>query len=206
MSSPVPTQTVEIVLASASPRRQQLLAQIGVDCHVYPVAIDERAQPAESPRDYVARLASEKAITAIERIQQDPDCFDWLNLSVLGSDTCIEFDSKILGKPRDSAHAVEILTKLSGNTHFVHTAVCVANKTVCEVAVSTSQVSFAKLEETSIRHYVNTGEPMDKAGAYAIQGLAAQFIERLDGSFSGVMGLPLFETANLLRRAGCMLF
>jgi len=183
-----------IVLASSSPRRCELLEQIGVSYKVHAVDIDESIMAGEKAADYVRRLSLEKARKGfIESHEQHV---------TLGADTCIELDGEILGKPADVQAAVQILSRLSGNEHMVHTAVAVVHHQGENTALSKSTVGFAKLEEEEIDAYIATGEPLDKAGAYAIQGLAAQFITKLEGSYSSVMGLPLYETGLLLRQCG----
>lgn len=187
----------QLVLASASPRRLELLQQLKLSAKVYPVDIDETATINELPREYVLRLALEKARAGRnEMVQQG------FALPVLGSDTIVEIDGKILGKPENSEHAAIMLTKLSGKSHRVHTAVALVSDNGECTEISTSEVEFAELTVDDIRSYVETGEPLDKAGAYAIQGLAAQFVKALHGSYSGVMGLPLYETARVLNACG----
>ena len=189
------SRVFDIVLASASPRRRELLQQIGVRCQVMPVDIDESPLADEMPTDYVSRLAREKAEAAASLLGND-------HLPVLGADTIVEWQGALLGKPADSAQAVEMLTRLSGATHQVHTAVAVVCHGATHQRLQSSRVTFAELTEAQIRAYVDTGEPLDKAGAYGIQGGAAAFIRHLEGSFSSVMGLPLFETAELLAQCG----
>ncbi|MDH5734896.1 MAG: Maf-like protein [Gammaproteobacteria bacterium] len=187
-------QPPQIILASASPRRQALLDQIGVSYQVLPVDIDETVKPGESAEDCVIRLALEKAVTGLNKSET--------KLPVLGSDTIILLNKQILGKPENRMHAIQMLSSLSGQSHQVLTAVAMVTNQKREYLVSKSNVYFRELTENEIQAYWESGEPVDKAGAYAIQGLAAQFIERLDGSYSGVMGLPLFETAQLLKTFG----
>jgi septum formation protein len=185
-----------IILASASPRRSALLTQIGIPHRVMPVDIDETASASESPPAYVQRLAAAKA----ERL--------WLQLSpsdrlpVLGADTSVALGERILGKPRDRADCLSMLRSLSGRTHHVFTAVALQWEGVSEVRLSVSEVTFRRLDDAEIDAYWASGEPADKAGAYAVQGLAAVFIERIAGSYSGVVGLPLYETGELLARVG----
>lgn len=186
----------DIYLASASPRRQELLRQIGVRFTLLPVQVDEGAQPCEIARHYVQRVAAEKAQAAWIHTQRQQA---W---PVLAADTAVILDDQIMGKPHDRKHATEMLRQLSGRQHEVLTAVSVRLADRHWGCVQASKVSFAALDETTIAAYCASGEPLDKAGAYAIQGLAAKFITRLEGSYSGVMGLPLYETAQLLRRAG----
>ncbi|HEY8508806.1 MAG TPA: Maf family protein [Steroidobacteraceae bacterium] len=182
-----------IRLASASPRRRELLTQIGVP-HVVTVAdIDESERPNEHAHEYVKRMAFEKASAIWSR---DP------GLPVLAADTTVVLDGEMFGKPRDRAHALEMLTRLSGRTHEVLTAVALATSAGVEMRLSTSSVRMRTLTESECNAYWESGEPRDKAGAYAIQGLGAVFIESINGSYSGVMGLPLYETAELLRAAG----
>lgn len=183
-----------IVLASASPRRRKLLRQIGVDFRLAAVDIDESVQAGEVPADYVLRVARAKVLAARER--DDPSC------AVLGADTAVVIDGQILGKPADVEEAAGMLQRLSGRSHEVFTAVAVAlpGQRVLD-GLSVTRVTFAVLEPEWICHYCSSGDPLDKAGAYGVQGLAAEKIVRIDGSFSGVMGLPLYETAQLLDRA-----
>lgn len=181
-----------IYLASASPRRSALLAQIGVPHEVAPVAVDESVASAEAPETYVMRLAALKAETLWRRLPEPQ------RLPVLGSDTTVVVDDSILGKPADEDDCVRMLRLLSGRTHQVHTAVALRSAAGSDVRLSTSEVAFRALSTTEMRAYWLTGEPADKAGGYAVQGRAAIFISRIAGSYSGIMGLPLFETAELL--------
>jgi len=187
---------VHLYLASASPRRRELLRQIGVAYRRLPVEVDETPLPSESPRDYVARLALAKARTG------------WRTLGrraprpVLGADTAVVVDAVILGKPRDRDEGLAMLARLSGREHRVLSAVALADATRDAVRVQESRVRFRELTAAERAVYWNSGEPLDKAGGYAIQGRAAAFIAELRGSYSGVMGLPLFETAELLREFG----
>lgn len=185
-----------LYLASASPRRRELLDQIGVPCVVRPVNIDEARQAEETPRDYVLRLARDKAQAAWSRFAASE------GNPVLAADTAVVLGSEIFGKPRDPTEGSIMLARLSGRTHEVLTAVTLRTRTGLEVRLSASQVTFRELAQGESERYWNTGEPADKAGAYAIQGHGAMFITHLSGSYSGVMGLPLFETAELLQRAG----
>lgn len=185
-----------IYLASASPRRSALLNQVGIPHAIRAVDIDESVAAGESPRDYVVRLAAQKAKTLWDRL--DPS----ERLPVLGADTTVALDEEIMGKPRDEADGTRMLERLSSRTHRVYTAVALQHEHGCETQLSVSEVSFRALEADEIRAYWQSGEPQDKAGAYAVQGLAALFIERISGSFSGIMGLPLFETGELLRSIG----
>lgn len=183
-----------VILASASPRRQRLLQQIGVAFRVVVADVDERVLPGEKPDTYTLRVARDKALTVLRR-ESD-------GLPVLAADTAVVLDGEILGKPVDRADAVRMLGRLSGRTHEVYSAVALAlaPDRVLE-RLNVSRVSFAPLDTGWIEAYCDTGDPMDKAGAYGVQGRAAERIARIEGSFYGVMGLPLFETAELLRRA-----
>jgi len=190
------TASAQIILASASPRRRELLEQIGITAIVQSVDIDESMRPGESVKAYVQRLAMEKAERGFEMINNIQ------KLPVLGSDTIVEIDGMVLGKPQNRQHAKEMLQQLSGKKHAVHTSVAIVTEDKKIIDTSSSQVFFNKLDEQEIDSYVATGEADDKAGSYAIQGLAAQFVKNINGSFSGVMGLPLFETVQLLKRCG----
>jgi len=188
-----------VYLASASPRRRELLAQLGVRCEVLPVGVDERPRPGETAADLVCRLASAKAVAGIAvRPASAP-------APVVAADTAVALGTELFGKPVDEADATRILNRLSGRTHAVYTAVAVADGGRERVQLSRSEVTFRPLGSAEIAAYWRTGEPADKAGAYAIQGRGAQFIADLSGSYSGVMGLPLFETARLLAFFGCEL-
>ena len=188
---------MKITLASASPRRRELLDQLGVDYDVLPVDIDESIQTGETDEVFVQRLAMEKAQAGFNRHGTEQP--------VLGSDTIVVLKHQILGKPRDKDDGLAMLSALSGQQHQVMTAVAMVNAEHKACLLNTSRVSFRSLSEAEIEAYWNTGEPVDKAGGYGIQGRAAQFIQRLDGSYSGVMGLPLFETAQLLEKFGVQL-
>lgn len=183
----------QIVLASASPRRSELLNQIGIRHLIKAVDIDETPWPHESPLAYTERVASEKSAACRALLQDD--------LPVLAADTCVVCDGEILGKPENKQHAIAMLNKLSNRSHQVYSAVSLRGDHHWQ-AVSVSEVTFRALSHAEVLAYWQTGEPCDKAGAYAIQGLASIFIESITGSFSGVMGLPLFETAQLLAKQG----
>lgn len=195
-----------IYLASRSPRRRELLRQIGVTFEIiplreaprYPADVDETPQSGETPDAYVLRVVREKAqaavrITGARRLASRP---------VLAADTTVVRDDAILGKPANAAGAVHMLESLAGRAHRVLTAVAVTSGDEIVTRVSESQVWFRALSSEEIRRYVATGESSDKAGAYAVQGRAAAFITRIEGSYSGIMGLPLAETAELLRGHG----
>lgn len=195
-----------IYLASRSPRRRELLTQIGVrfDLLLFrsdqriDAEVDEAVLQDESPADYVARVARAKAghglrLRQMRHLPVRP---------VLSADTTLEVEGRIIGKPRDEADARAILMQLSGRSHRVLTAVAVTDEQRMEMALSVSEVRFRDLDEAEVRRYVATGEPMDKAGAYGIQGRAAMFVREIQGSHSGIVGLPLCETAELLKRFG----
>jgi septum formation protein len=184
---------VVLRLASASPRRRQLLDLIGVPHVVSPADIDETPRTSEPADRYVVRLAGEKA-SAIWSRHQD--------LPVLAADTTVVVDDEILGKPESEAEAQTMLGKLSGRAHVVHTGIALRTAEALAVDISTTRVSFAALTAAQIRAYWASGEPVGKAGAYAIQGLGAAFVASISGSYTGVMGLPLFETAAMLRAHG----
>lgn len=185
-----------ILLASASPRRSALLTQIGVEHQVRPVDIDERIQPGETPAQYVRRLAIAKAEALWARLMEQD------RLPVLGSDTSVALGNEVLGKPADRVDGLQMLQRLSARTHQVYTAVALRHAAGCEFRLSVSDVTFRALSRTEMEAYWRSGEPVDKAGGYAIQGQAALFIERMVGSYSGIVGLPLFETAELLHMIG----
>jgi septum formation protein len=182
-----------IYLASASPRRRQLLDQIRVPHAVRPVDLDESRLEGELPADYVCRLAAAKARALWDRLSVDE------RLPVLGADTTVALGTAIFGKPRDRDESVAMLLRLAGRTHDVLTAVALYSSAGCEVRLSRSEVTFGTLSEHECTAYWESGEPRDKAGGYAVQGLAATFITRIAGSYSGIMGLPLAETAQLLK-------
>ncbi|MCE8014599.1 septum formation inhibitor Maf [Halomonas sp. MCCC 1A17488] len=185
-----------LCLASASPRRRELLASIGVAAEVRPVDIDESPLAGERPEAYVVRLARDKAVAG-GRLT---------TLPTLGSDTAVVCDGRILGKPADRAEAAAMLRLLSGRAHEVLTAVAVTGPAGLLDACVATRVCMRRIDEREMAAYWATGEPADKAGGYAIQGLAAIFVERIEGSHSAVVGLPLFETARLLERQGVPLW
>lgn len=198
-------QGQSIYLASASPRRRELLKQVGVRfevlllrTHPTRMDVDETPEPGEQPDDYVLRLARAKAEVGTQalRTRRLPA------YPVLAADTTVVLDGEIIGKPANRAEAEHILTRLAGRRHEVLTGVAVAFENRVEARLSRSSVEFAPLDTRQIRRYVATGESHDKAGAYAIQGRAAAFVARLEGSYSGVMGLPLHETVSLLEQFG----
>ncbi|UVE18549.1 Maf-like protein [Pseudomonas sp. LS44] len=185
-----------LYLASGSPRRRELLAQIGVPFVALSVDIDESHCPGESPESYVERLARAKAAAGLAGVPASTAAV------VLGADTAVVLDGQILGKPRDRAEALATLQALSGREHLVLTAVALIDAQRCEARVVSSRVHFRSLNASEIEQYWATGEPQDKAGSYGIQGLAAVFVSALHGSYSAVVGLPLCETAELLAEFG----
>jgi septum formation protein len=172
-----------------------LLEQIGVDYTLVDVVVDETPRPGEAAESYVTRVATDKATSALQSLRMN-------TARVLAADTAVVLDGIPLGKPEDGTHALAMLESPSGRSHRVLTAIAVACQGNMATAINESRVRFRNTTATERVAYVATGEPMDKAGAYAIQGRAAVFIEHLEGSYSGVMGLPLFETAELLRGVG----
>lgn len=184
----------ELILASASPRRKELLASLGYQFRVQPAHINESPEVDEEPYAHVERLAREKAQVVAKN---NPDAV------VLAADTIVVLGRRILGKPRDDADAIAMLRDLSASCHQVMTAIAVCAKTEQMSRVQVSEVQFRTLQELEILAYVNSGEPRDKAGSYGIQGGAARFVEHLSGSYTGVMGLPLCQTEQLLREIGC---
>ena len=180
---------MDLVLASASPRRRELLGQIGVRFESRAVPVDESVRPGESPEDYVRRLALAKAEAA-----QSADC----PVPVLGADTAVVTAGRILGKPSGEEDAVAMLMALSGRVHRVVTGVALVSAARSAWRISATSVTFTSLTEALCRRYWATGEPADKAGGYGIQGLGGVFVERIEGSYSAVVGLPLAETRELL--------
>ena len=186
-----------IYLASRSPRRVELLKQIGIRCEILPADIDETPLQNETPNDYVVRLARQKAEACLDNavVITKP-------LAIIAADTTVELDGIVLGKPENDADASRMLQSLSGRVHQVHTAVSLAWQGKIEVILSTTKVELMPLSSAQIEAYIRTGEPHDKAGSYGIQGRAGAWIKRIEGSYTGVMGLPVFETAQLLRTKG----
>jgi septum formation protein len=195
-----------IYLASRSPRRRELLSQIGVRFELLMFRgvpredpdVDEAVLPEEAPEDYVVRVTLAKAQAGVRRIRER----HLIPHPVLAADTTVEIDGGVIGKPVHEADAVAILQRLSGRVHRVLTAVALSYEGHTEHLLNASEVRFRSLGQDEIKRYVASGEPLDKAGAYGIQGRAAVFIEEIKGSYTGIMGLPLYETALLLRRFG----
>jgi septum formation protein len=191
-----PQNTPELILASSSPRRQELLREIGIPFQVHAANIDEDQIVGEAPIDYALRLAREKAQAVAA---QYPESY------VLGADTIVVIDGEVLGKPKDHGDAARMLRRLSGRSHEVTTAVSlVAQGTLVETRASTTKVYFREIAEAEIQQYVAGGEPMDKAGAYAIQGGASRWTDRIEGEFSNVVGLPLSLVTDMLITTGLM--
>jgi septum formation protein len=184
---------MRVVLASQSPRRRELLALVGIPHEVRPANLDERMESGEAPEDYAERLARAKARTLAE---QDPKAV------IIGADTIVVLDDEVLEKPVDAADATRMLRRLAGRTHTVHTAVAVARGGHIESGVESVEVTFRPLSDEQIATYVETGEPMDKAGAYGIQGYGAVIVERIHGDYFAVMGLALGRLIGLLERVG----
>lgn len=185
-----------LYLASASPRRRDILQQLGYQIECCPADIDETPHEHEAAYDYVLRMAVEKNQAA--RMQFSGS----LNAPLISADTTVALHNHILGKPETAGHAYAMLRELSGSTHQVLTAVCVYYREQTFSVVQSSDVRFKALGDDEIHAYIATGEPTDKAGAYGIQGIAGAFVQHLSGSFTGVMGLPVFETIELLRQSG----
>lgn len=192
---PLFTTRAPLVLASSSPRRQQMLRTMGLDFTVAPAEVDETPLPGETPQSFASRMAGAKARAVAG---SHPDAW------VLGADTVVTREGVILGKPRDRAEALAILQHLAGRTHQVLSAICLCSlaQGIERTEVDTTGVTFISAADQLLSAYIATGEPLDKAGAYGIQGRAGAFIRRVEGSYTGIMGLPLFETAELLSRSG----
>ena len=188
----------KLILASQSPRRRELLAQLGYQFTVQVSDIDETVADTETAYDYVLRLAKQKA----QHIQDLLPEAEQINSQVLGSDTCVVLNGQILGKPDNEADCIKTLSLLSNNQHQVLTAVALASQAGVQGQVITTNVVFKTLTTAEIKAYWLTGEPQDKAGCYGIQGIAGQFVKSINGSYSAVVGLPLYETAQLLAKAG----
>lgn len=186
-----------LYLASRSPRRVELLKQLGLTCEIVPADIDESQLSHELPEAYVKRLAQEKAEACLKNLSGAQR-----RHAVLAADTTVAIVGKVLGKPEDDQDARQMLQTLSGRTHQVHTAVALAFADAIDVVLSTTLVEMMELSSAQIEHYLASNEHRDKAGSYGIQGLAGAWITRIEGSYTGVMGLPVYETANLLRKHG----
>jgi len=188
---------VRLILASASPRRAELLRAAGITFEVFAVDVDERFGAGETAEQYVVRLAEEKARTAEKTVAASGEaCF-------LGADTTVVCGEEALGKPADRTDAERMVRLLAGRTHEVLTGICLLGGGLAQTHIERSRVSMSAMTEAEIRWYAASGEPMDKAGAYAVQGLASRFIDRIDGSYSNVVGLPVPVVYRLLKRLGC---
>lgn len=183
-----------IYLASKSPRRKELLTQIGIDFEIIDIKIDETIRPRESAAQLACRLASEKAIAGWNHHLRRKD------IPVLAADTLGEMGNQILQKPANKEEAVDMLNRMSGQTHIVHTAICFCYHNQCFGDITSSKVQFANLSPSDIATYCDTPEPLDKAGSYAIQGVGGKFVKTIQGSYSGIVGLPLSETLELLQQ------
>jgi len=195
MTDEVAQQRFRLILASASPRRRELLAQASYTFTVEAADVDESVRPGESPAAYVCRLAEEKASAVFARQPND------LPLLVLGADTTVVCDGEILAKPKDAADARRMLLRLSGRVHHVLTGVAVVTRASVTSAVETTQVTFSQIPDAELDLYCATAEPLDKAGAYGIQGYAARWVPRIDGDYFNVMGLPIARMVRLIEAA-----
>jgi septum formation protein len=185
-----------LVLASASPRRRELLQNAGIAFSVQPADIPEETRSGETPKDFAERLAREKALTVFRQRPDHP---------VLGADTIVVLDREILGKPRDGEDAARMLRLLSGRQHEVISGVCLVGDSIpADVRSATTLVTMDRIEEAEIQDYIRTGEPMDKAGAYAIQGVASRWIAKIEGDYSNVVGLPIPLAWKMLREHGVL--
>ncbi|ARN72977.1 Maf family protein [Oceanicoccus sagamiensis] len=194
--SPDTANKARLYLASQSPRRAELLEQVALGFEKISVDTDESVLAGESPQDYVQRVAIAKAQAGLALVEQQ----GLSPLPVLGADTSVIIDGQILGKPRDRDHALAMLGQLSGSTHQVMSAICLCYQQCQETALSITRVSFRHIEPDELEQYWLSGEPLGKAGAYAIQGRGALFVENIEGSYSAVVGLPLLETGQLLQK------
>ena len=199
----------QVILASQSPRRVEILKQMGIHCVVMPAEIDESRIAHETPADYVLRLAKEKALAIFNKINvlSNVDALtkingQYANMPIVAADTTVALGNTIFGKPESDADAMQMLQQLSGTQHQVHTAVAVVLNQQVELAINTTLVEMMPLSDAMIAAYIATNEHIDKAGSSAIQGLAGNWIKRIDGSYSGVMGLHVYETAMLLIKVG----
>ncbi len=194
--------TPQLYLASRSPRRAELLSQLGVRFAVVDAEVEERRSHGQSPADYARATALAKARAGLAHLESMPTAQRDAAIPVLGADTDVVLDDDILGKPRDADDAVRMLLRLSDRSHEVYSAVAVIGAAGADVALSVTRVEFGAITAAQARDYWHSGEPVGKAGAYAIQGYAARWVRAIAGSYSGVVGLPLFETAQLLERHG----
>jgi septum formation protein len=200
-SDSISPENVTVYLASASPRRQELLRQAGIAHAVILPDIEEVVRPGESAEDFVMRMALDKARAGQARMISEGR----LPAPVLSADTCIVVENEIIGKSLNRADGISILKRLAGQSHEVLTGVALIKDNDIQQVLSRSQVVFGPLSDKEIEAYWESGEPVDKAGAYAIQGRAAAFIERIEGSYSGIVGLPLFDVVNMIKKTGARL-
>lgn len=192
---------ITLVLASASPRRKQLLSSVGLDFRVLPANIDESRHPGEAPLDYVRRMARAKA-GAVAEILEFSEKHEDSRLAVLAADTIVCRDERLFGKPVDKDDAITMWRHLSGRTHEVYTALALCYRDRLYEEISVSRVGFKRITEAGMQAYWASGEPMDKAGGYAIQGLGSAWVRHIEGSHSGIVGLPMFELNRLLANIG----
>ena len=190
---------IQLYLASKSPRRRELLAQLELAFECIEGSVDESVIDSEAPQDYVERLAKAKAISGQGNVAAVQS-----HIPILGSDTSVVIDNQILGKPRDEQEAVAMLTRLSGRSHIVYTGVAISHNRDIKSVCCATKVYFAAMTASQINNYVATGEPMDKAGAYGIQGIGGRYIKKIEGSYTSVVGLPLYETSVLLTGCGVL--
>lgn len=195
----------QLILASQSPRRAELLQQAGLTFTQSPAEIDETPNTNEPPLEYVLRMAESKASAVYQQLLRERNVNSENKMVVLGSDTIGEINGDILVKPTDFKDFRRMMTQMSNNVHCVHTAIAVCDRDHLWSEIVSAEVKFGKLSEFDIEWYWGTGEPQDKAGGYAIQGKAGQFVKQIKGSYSAIVGLPLFETVNMLKLAGISL-
>ena len=189
---------IQLYLASKSPRRRELLTRLGLAFECIEGSVDESVLDSETPQDYVLRLAKAKAVSGQGNLVVPS------HIPILGSDTSVVIDNQILGKPRNEQEAVAMLARLSGRSHIVYTAVAISHNSDIKSFCCATKVFFAAMTVSQINSYVATGEPMDKAGAYGIQGLGGRYIKKIEGSYTSVVGLPLYETSVLLTECGVL--
>jgi septum formation protein len=191
---------IQLYLASKSPRRREILTQLGVVFECIEGSVDESVLDDEIPQDYVLRLAKAKALSGQKNVRTARS-----HIPILGSDTTVAIGNKILGKPKDEQEAIAMLTCLSGKSHIVYTAVALSHNGIIKSVCCPTKVCFADMTLNQINSYVATGEPMDKAGAYGIQGIGGQYIKKIEGSYTSVVGLPIYETRLLLTEIGILI-
>jgi septum formation protein len=200
-SRPHPSNRVDLVLASASPRRRELLSSLGISFRVVPANIDERCFDTEGPMAYVQRMASEKALT-VSALLGPEGAVGEAPRAILAADTVVCLGDKLFGKPVDESDAMDMWRNLSGKTHEVYTALTLCYGALRREETSISRVGFRNIPESEMRAYWSSGEPRDKAGGYAIQGLGSAWVERVEGSYTGIVGLPMYELNRVLTVIG----